>query len=66
MEKDFRDFIAHRCSNALQQDKEYQIMIKGEYSAEEELDLVMRVCYTLGYADSGYVAKKCSQYGKMY
>ncbi len=66
MENDFQNFIAHRCSSALQHDQEYQNMMKEKHSVEEELDLVMRVCYSVGFADRGYVAKKCSQYDKIY
>ena len=60
MEKDFEDFIARRCADALSKDKEYQRLKKEGCSHEEEFEMGLRIGYKKGYADRAYI-KECSQ-----
>lgn len=52
MEKDFGEFVAKRCADALSDNDEYREVIGREHEAVEELETTARVCYTKGFSDA--------------
>jgi len=61
MDVDIEEWVVIRCNSAIKNNKEYLKCISDGGDSEELLDIVQRLCYQRGFADSVAIYQKCSQ-----